>query len=286
MRIELVRRPQHSALFSALSPFIALGLTLIAGAIMFSVLGKNPVEALYYYFIDPLTGIWDPGNRWQLHELAIKAAPLILIAVGLSVCYLSNNWNIGAEGQFIAGAIAGSFIPVLFPGFQSWATLPLMLLLGMAGGAAYAALPAFFKVKFNTNEILTSLMLVYVAQLFNDWLVRGIWRNPEGMSFPGTIRFNEYAILPQIWPDAGRAHWGFVFALVAAVAVWFMLSRMLKGFEVKVLGQSPRAGRFAGFSSAKMVFFVFLLSGALAGLAGICEVAGPIEHLNEKISIG
>src|SRR5690606_938686 len=112
------------------------------------------------------------------------------------------------------------------------------------------------------------------------------WRNPEGMSFPGTIRFNEYAILPQIWPDAGRAHWGFVFALVAAVAVWFMLSKMLKGFEVKVLGQSPRAGRFAGFSSAKMVFFVFLLAGALAGLAGICEVAGPIEHLNEKISVG
>jgi len=286
MRIELVRRPQHSALFSALSPFIALGLTLVAGAIMFSLLGKNPFDALYYYFIDPLTGIWDPGNRWQLHELAIKAAPLILIAVGLSVCFLSNNWNIGAEGQFIAGAVAGSFIPVLFPEFQSWATLPLMLVFGMAGGAAYAAIPAFCKVRFNTNEILTSLMLVYVAQLFNDWLVRGIWRNPEGMSFPGTIRFNEYAILPQIWPDAGRAHWGFVFALVAAVAVWFMLSKMLKGFEVKVLGQSPRAGRFAGFSSAKMVFFAFLLSGALAGLAGISEVAGPIEHLNEKISIG
>ena len=286
MRIELIKRPQHSNLFSALSPFIALGLTLIAGAIMFSLLGKNPLEALYYYFIDPLTGIWDPGNRWQLHELAIKAAPLILIAVGLSVCYLSNNWNIGAEGQFIAGAIAGSFIPVVFPGFQSWIVLPLMLILGMAGGAAYASIPAFFKVRFNTNEILTSLMLVYVAQLFNDWLVRGIWRNPEGMSFPGTVRFHEYAILPQIWPDSGRAHWGFVFALVAAVVVWFMLSKMLKGFEVKVLGQSPRAGRFAGFSSARMVFFVFMLSGALAGLAGISEVAGPIEHLNEKISIG
>jgi simple sugar transport system permease protein len=286
MRIELVKRPQHSALFSALSPFIALGLTLIAGAIMFSLLGKNPAEALYYYFIDPLTGIWDPGNRWQLHELAIKAAPLILIAVGLSVCYLSNNWNIGAEGQFIAGAVAGSIIPVMFPELHSWIVLPLMLLLGMAGGAAYAAIPALCKVKFNTNEILTSLMLVYVAQLFKDWLVRGPWRNPEGMSFPGTIRFNEYAILPQIWPEAGRAHWGFIFALAAAVAVWFMLSKMLKGFEVKVLGQSPRAGRFAGFSTAKMVLFAFLLSGAFAGLAGICEVAGPIENLNEKISIG
>jgi len=269
-----------------LSPLIALGLTLVAGAILFALLGKNPGTALYYYFIDPLTGLWDPGNRWQLHELAIKAAPLILIAVGLSVCYLSNNWNIGAEGQFIAGAVAGSFIPVIFPDFQYWFVLPLMLLMGIAGGAAYAAIPAFLKVRFNTNEILTSLMLVYVAQLFNDWLVRGPWRNPAGMSFPGTVRFHEYAILPQIWPDAGRAHWGFIFALIAAVAVWFMLSRTLKGFEVKVLGQSRRAGRFAGFSTGRMVFFAFLLSGALAGLAGISEVAGPIEALNEKISIG
>ncbi|WP_206075923.1 ABC transporter permease [Mesorhizobium sp. Z1-4] len=286
MRVELIKRPQQSALFSAISPFIALGMTLIAGSIMFSLLGKNPLDALYYYFIDPLTGIWDPFNRWQLHELAIKAAPLILIAVGLSVCFLSNNWNIGAEGQFVAGAMAGSAIPVLFPEFHSWTVLPLMLIMGMAGGAAYASIPAFLKVRFNTNEILTSLMLVYVAQLFNDWLVRGPWRNPEGFSFPGTVRFHEYAILPQIWPDAGRAHWGFIFALIAAVAVWFMLSKTVKGFEVKVLGQSPRAGRFAGFSASRMVFFAFLISGALAGLAGISEVAGPVEHLNEKISIG
>jgi simple sugar transport system permease protein len=286
MRIELVKRPQQSALFSALSPLIALGLTLIAGAIMFWLLGKNPGTALYYYFIDPLTGLWDPGNRWQLHELAIKAAPLILIAVGLSVCYLSNNWNIGAEGQFIVGAVVGSAIPVLLPGFQSWVVLPVMLILGMAGGAAYASIPAFLKVRFNTNEILTSLMLVYVAQLFNDWLVRGPWRNPQGMSFPGTIRFPDYATLPEILPSAGRAHWGFVFALVAAVAIWFLLSRTLKGFEIKVLGQSPRAGRFAGFSSSRMVFFAFIVSGALAGLAGISEVAGPIEQLNEKVSVG
>jgi ABC-type uncharacterized transport system permease subunit len=280
MRIELVKRPQRSALFQVLSPFIALALTLVAGAIMFSLLGKNPVEALYYYFIDPLR------ETWSLHELAVKAAPLILIAVGLSVCYLSNNWNIGAEGQFIAGAIAGSILPVLFPDFQSWIVLPLMLVMGMLGGAAYASIPAFLKVRFNTNEILTSLMLVYVAQLFNDWLVRGPWRNPQGFSFPGTAPFNDYAVLPEIWPEAGRAHWGFVFALLAAIGLWFMLSRTLKGFEVKVLGQSPRAGRFAGFSAGAMVFFAFLVSGALAGLAGISEVSGAVGSLNEKLSVG
>lgn len=280
MRIELVKRPQRSALYGVLSPFIALALTLIAGAVMFSLLGKNPVDALYYYFMDPLREVW------SLHELAVKAAPLILIAVGLSVCFLSNNWNIGAEGQFIMGAVAGSILPVMFPDFQSWIVLPLMLIMGMVGGAAYASVPAFLKTRFNTNEILTSLMLVYVAQLFLDWMVRGPWRNPQGMNFPETRNFHDYAILPEIWSASGRAHWGFIFALVAAVVVWFMLTRTLRGFEVQVLGQSPRAGRFAGFSSSKMVFFAFIVSGALAGLAGISEVSGAIGQLRPTISPG
>jgi general nucleoside transport system permease protein len=286
MRIELVKRPQRSALFSVLSPFIALVLTLLAGAIMFSILGKNPLEALYYYFIAPLSGLWNPDDIWQLHELAIKAAPLILIAVGLSICYLSNNWNIGAEGQFIVGAIAGSTLPVLFPEFESWIVLPLMLIMGILGGALYASIPAFLKTRFNTNEILTSLMLVYVAQLFLDWMVRGPWRDPKGFNFPQTVQFNPSAILPELMPESGRANWGFLFALVAAFVMWFLVARTLKGFEIKVLGQSPRAGRFAGFSSARMVFFGFLVSGGLAGLAGISEVSGAINQLQPTISPG
>lgn len=280
MRLELVKRPQQSRLFAVLSPFIAFALTVIAGAILFAALGKNPATTLYYYFIDPLT------EMWSVHELAVKAAPLILIGVGLSVCFQSGNWNIGAEGQFVAGGIAGSMLPVLFPQMQFWFVLPLMMLMGMAGGALYGAIPAVLKVRFNTNEILTSLMLVYVAQLFLDWLVRGPWRNPEGMNFPGTVRFHEYALLPELFSGSGRANWGFVFALVAAVVVWFIMSKTLRGFEIKVQGQSPRAGRFAGFSRGRMVLFAFLLSGALAGLAGISETAGAVRHLNEKLSIG
>lgn len=280
MRLELVKRPQRSKLFSALSPFIALTLTVVAGAIIFAALGHDPLEALYYYFIDPLT------ETWSLHELAIKAAPLILIAVGLSVCFLSNNWNIGAEGQFIMGAIAGSILPVMFPDFQFWFVLPLMLVMGILGGAAYAAIPGFLKVRFNTNEILTSLMLVYVAQLFLDWLVRGPWRNPAGFNFPETARFHAWARLPEILPDSGRAHYGFLFALIAALVLWFVLSKTLKGFEVRVLGQSPRAGRFAGFSASRMVIVAFLVSGGLAGLAGISEVSGAIGQLRPVISPG
>ncbi|MBP0440954.1 ABC transporter permease [Tianweitania sediminis] len=280
MRVELVKRPQHSKLFSALSPLIALALTLLCGAAIFAALGKNPAEGLYFYFIDPLREVW------SLHELAVKAGPLILIAVGLSVCYLSNNWNIGAEGQFIIGAIAGASLPVLLPDFQSPVVLPLMLIFGMLGGAAYASIPAFLKTRFGTNEILTSLMLVYVAQLFLDWLVRGPWRDPAGNNFPLTRRFHPDAVLPEIMPTSGSAHWGIVFALVAAVVVWFLVSRTIKGFEVRVLGASPRAGRFAGFSGKRMVFFAFLLSGALAGLAGISEVSGAIGYLQPVISPG
>lgn len=280
MRVELVKRPQQSKLFSALSPLIALALTILAGAILFAFLGKNPATALYVYFIEPVTELW------SIHELAIKAAPLILIAVGLSVCYLSNNWNIGAEGQFIIGGITGSILPIVFPEFQNAFVLPLMLIMGMVGGAAYAAVPAFLKTRFNTNEILTSLMLVYVAQLFLDWLVRGPWRNPEGNNFPETRRFHMDAVLPEIFPASGRANLGIVFALIAAIVVWVLVTRTMKGFEIRVLGASPRAGRFAGFSSKHMVFFAFMLSGALAGLAGISEVSGAIGQLRPSISPG
>ncbi len=281
MRLELVKRPQHSKLFSALSPFIAFALTVIAGAILFALLGKSPTAALYAYFIAPLTEVW------SLHELAIKAAPLILIAVGLSVCFLSNNWNIGAEGQFVIGAVTGAMLPILYPALQqSMAAMPLMLVMGALGGAAYAAIPAFLKARFNTNEILTSLMLVYVAQLFLDYLVRGPWRDPAAMNFPQAPRFTGYAVLPEMMPMDGRANAGIIFAVVAAVLVWLLLNRMLKGFEVKVIGMSPRAGRFAGFSTTRMIFFSFLLSGALAGLAGISEVAGAIGRLQPSISPG
>ncbi len=280
MRIELTKRPQHSVLFSALSPFIALALTLVFGAILFALLGKNPLEGLYIYFVQPLTQVW------QLHELAVKAAPLILIAVGLSVCYRSNNWNIGAEGQFAIGAIAGSILPVLVPSYQGIFLLPLMMVMGMIGGALYAAIPALLKVRFNTNEILSSLMLVYIANLFLDWVVRSPWRDPQGHGFPQTLQFSDAATLPAIFPSSGRTSWDFVFAMVAALVVWFMMSRTLKGFEIRVIGQSPRAGRFAGFSSARMVIFSFLVSGALAGLAGIAEVSANINQLQPVISPG
>ena len=279
MRIELERRPAHSQLFSILSPFIALGLTIIAGIVLFSALGLNPATALYSFFIEPLTEIW------SLHELVIKATPLILIAVGLSVCFSSGNWNIGAEGQLVMGAVAGSILPILFPHQVGWWVLLSMLLMGMAGGAAWGAIPAYLKNRYGASEILTSLMLVYVAQLFLDWLVRGHWRNPGGYNFPESRTFGDGQILPEIF-SSGSAHYGAILALIAVFIAWFLMGKTIKGFQVKVIGQAPRAGRFAGFSAKKMTLAAFLISGALAGLAGISEVSGAIQQLRPVISPG
>jgi simple sugar transport system permease protein len=274
----LERRPERSRAMAYASPLLAIALTLVIGGIIFAIRGLDPIEALYVYFVEPVTTVW------SLQELVVKAAPLVLIAAGLAVCFRAGVWNIGAEGQLTMGAIFGSSIPVLFTSWQSPVTLPLMLLLGMIGGMAWGAIPAFLKNRFGANEILTSLMLVYVAQLLLDWLVRGPWRDPHGYNFPKTVAFEDYQVLPSFGDS--RMHLGAVFALIAVAALAIMMARMLKGFEVRVLGNAPRAGRFAGFSRSGMVWFVFLLSGALAGLAGICEVAGPVGQLQPGISPG
>src|SRR5665647_1665459 len=191
MQLVLERRAERSTKIAILSPLIAIALTLITMSILFAILGKNPIAALSVYFVEPLT---DP---FTLMEIAVKATPLVMIAIGLSLCYLANVWNIGAEGQFLVGAVAGSWIAVKTQGTDAghW-VLPAMLVLGAAAGALYALIPAICKVKFGASEILTSLMLVYVADLFLDYLVRGPWRDPAGFNFPTTAEFDPVATVP------------------------------------------------------------------------------------------
>jgi len=278
MRLELTRRPQPSRRMALLSPVIAVGLAVVTTAIVFMLYGVDPVRGLYIYFIAPLT------EGWSREELVVKATPLILIGVGLAVAFLSNNWNIGAEGQFTIGAITGSMLPILSPDFQNFATLPLMLTLGALGGALYATVPALLKTRFGTNEILTSLMLVYVATLFLDWMVRGPWRDPMAFGFPNTISFSAAASIPFI--GSGRLNASAVVALVIVVLLAVIFARTLKGFEIRVLGESPRAGAFAGFSAKRMTIFAFAVSGGLAGLAGIIQIASVIGKLQPAISPG
>ena len=274
MRLVLEKRQEHSAKMALLSPVIALCLTVIVGGIIFALRGLNPFEALYVYFVEPLT---DP---WAREQLIAKAAPLVLIGAGLAVCYAANVWNIGAEGQFIVGALLAGMVPVFFTSWQTPEVMVVMLLLGIIGGMIWAAVPALLKNHFSTNEILTSLMLVYVAQFLFDWLVRGPWRDPQGFNFPKTVNFDGWQLLPR-WGDI---HLGALFALVVALALFVMMARTLKGFELQVLGAAPRAGRFAGFSGPGAVLFCFLLSGALAGLAGASDVMGTSGQLQTPYS--
>jgi len=278
MILVLEKRAQHSTTMVWLSPILAIGLTLICGAIIFAAIGLNPLRALFVYFVEPVTTLW------SLEELVVKAAPLVLVATGLAVCFTAKVWNIGAEGQLTMGAVFGSALPILIPEWQSPPVLVAMLLLGMIGGALYGAIPALLKKRFGANEILTSLMLVYVAQLALDWLVRGPWRDPKGFNFPQSVTFVGWQALPTL-PES-RVHLGVLLALVAVGVLAVLMARTMKGFEVRVAGAAPRAAAFAGFSRSRVTLFCFMLSGALAGLAGICEVAGPSGQLQPVISPG
>src|SRR3984893_3345863 len=280
MQLVLERRAERSAVAALVSPLIAIGLTLVTMAILFAGLGKNPITALGVYFIDPLT------DSYSLVELVVKATPLVMIAVGLSLCYLANVWNIGAEGQFLIGAVCGSWLAVKTQGTDAGAwVLPAMLVLGAVGGALYALIPAIAKVRFGASEILTSLMLVYVADLLLDYLVRGPWRDPNGFNFPTPAEFDPVATVP-VLIEGPRLHLGALIAVAVVAVTSVILARTIMGFEIKVVGAAPRAARFAGFDADKLVILTFMISGGLAGLAGIIEVAGPVGHLQPGFSPG
>jgi ABC-type uncharacterized transport system permease subunit len=280
MQLVLERRPERSAAIAVASPLLAIALTLITMAVLFAIIGKDPITALGVYFIDPLT------DGYSLQEIAVKASPLVMIAVGLALCYTANIWNIGAEGQFVVGAVFGSWLAVATngTGVGHW-VLPAMLVLGALGGALYAMIPAICRVYFGASEILTSLMLVYVADLGMDYLVRGPWRDPHGLNFPTTADFDPVATIPTLI-EGGRLHAGAIVALIMVAVMAVLLGRTIMGFEIRLVGAAPRAARFSGFSADRLVILTFAVSGALAGLAGIIEVAGPIGHLQPGISPG
>ena len=281
--IRLERRIQPSRLMTFASPLIALVLTALIAAVLFAALGKDPVKGLSMFFYEPLNGLR------PFTEVMLKATPLILCALGLSVCFRSNVWNIGAEGQFVLGAIVGGGV-ALWMSNAGWTGprglyAPLVLLGGVVGGMAWAGLTALLRDRFNANEILVSLMLVYVAQQLLNYLVFGPWKDPQGFNFPQTRTFDASTWLPAL-ASGMRLHWGFVLALLAVAVFWVFLFRSWRGYQLQVGGLAPDAARYAGFSSRKALWTTLLLSGAMAGLAGAMEVAGPVRQLTPYLSTG
>ena len=277
--LRLEPRSSQSLSAAWLSPMLALVLTALTGGIIFLAMGKDPATALYIYFVEPLT------SSSGLSEVAVKAGPLVLIGIGLSFGFRAGIWNIGAEGQYIAGAIAGGGLAVFWYESTSAFLLPAMLLTGILGGMAWAAIPALLKTRFNANEILVSLMLVYVAELLLVHLVQGPWRNPMGWGFPGTRVFPDAATMPLLFTGK-RVHLGSVLTLAVPFIAWFLLARTRFGFRIKLFGSAPLAARHAGVQSNRIIWQSLLIGGGLAGLAGVIEAAGTIGQLMPDISPG
>ena len=279
MAIRLERRPQASAFWRFGAPVLAALLTVAVGFILFLALGKNPLTAFHTFFIAPIDDLYGLG------ELGVKAAPLMLIGLGLAIGFRAGVWNIGAEGQLTLGAIAGGGLAVYFSTSDSAWLLPLMLVMGAIGGLLWAAVPALLRSRFNANEILVSLMLNYVALLLLDYLVRGPWRDPEGYNFPESALFPEAGLLPVLL-EGTRLHIGLVIALVAVLLSWLFVQKSYLGYQMRVSGLAEVAAHYAGFKRNRMIWLGMLCGGVAAGLAGVCEVAGPIGQLLPTISPG
>lgn len=282
--IRLVPRTETSAFWQIATPVMAVAATMLAGGLLFAIMGYDPVSAIRTIFWDPLFG---PAAGYSRPQLLVKAAPLILIASGLAVGFRAGIWNIGAEGQYIIGAITGAAVALAaYPAPEMW-IFPAMVVAGALGGWAWGMIPALLRNWFGASEILVSLMLVYVAQRIAAWMAFGPMKNPEGFGMPGSRNLQQYpaASNPELIAGTG-AHWGVVAAAAAVLATWFLMSRHIRGFHIRAAGTAPRAARFAGVKPETLVAFCLGLSGALAGMAGLFEVAGPAGQITDKVGVG
>jgi general nucleoside transport system permease protein len=277
MLFELEKRKEPSRSMVYLTPLIAVVLTMIVGALVFSILGYDGPGAVWEIFIAPLI---DPAS-WQ--DLGLKAAPLVMIAVGLAVGFKANVWNIGAEGQYVMGGLAGTGVALATWHLEGWWILPLMCIAGTLGGMAWAAIPAFLKTRLNVNEILSSLMLTYVSIQLLYWLMNGPWKDPEGFNFPQSRLFNDSQILPYF---SSFGYLNVPLALIAALIVWFVMTKTVFGFQVRVVGEAPHAARYGGFSRNRTIWMSLMIGGGMAGLAGIFEAAGPFGQMVPQFPTG
>jgi ABC-type uncharacterized transport system permease subunit len=277
--LRLEARPEPSRLWSLASPLLALVLTVVIGVLLFTALGKDPVRGLEVFFWEPIR------SAYALGELMVKVTPLLIIALGLAVCFRSNIWNIGAEGQYVIGAVAAGGVALLAdPDTGRWIVIAIVLA-GVIGGMVWAAIVAVLRDRFNANEILVSLMLVYVAEQLLNYMVFGPWKDPAGYNFPQTKTFEAVTQIPRLM-QGSRVSIGLVLALLGVGALWVFLFRTRAGFAQQVGGLAPAAARYAGFSSRKALWLALLTSGGAAGLAGALEVAGPIGQLTPYVPAG
>ena len=272
-------RPKPSPVMVYLSPLMALAATGVLALVLFAAMGLDPVSALVVFVTAPFADLYSIG------EIFIKAAPLILIAVGLAVGFRAGVWNIGAEGQLTVGVIAGGALALTYGSTGSGLLLPAMVVAGAIGGFLWAAIPAFLRTRFNANEILVSLMLNYVAALWLSYLIFGPWRDPAGFNFPQSEPLAPAALFPII-VEGTRLNASVFIALAAVILGWLVMARSFVGFQLDVTGMAGSAARFAGFSTWRMVWIGMLAGGVAAGIAGVGEIAGPLGQIFPTASPG
>lgn len=275
----LVRREGASMAAALIAPLAALGIAVILNLALYMLMGRDPAAVLYAMLLEPFL-------TWAaFSEVLLKAGPLLLIAQGLAIGFRAKVFNIGAEGQFILGAIFASAIPIWFPLATGQWIWPLMLVLGAIGGALWAAITAFWRVRLNANEILVSLMLSLVAAQVLNYLLLGPWKDPAGFNFPQSVMFQYDAMIPTLIAGT-RVNVSLFITLALSLMAWVFMQRSFMGYKLKVGGLAPRAAGYAGFSEGRAIWLSLLIGGFAAGLAGAAEVAGPIGQLQRSISTG
>lgn len=279
MKLALIRRDRASRRAMVAAPVIAFILSILASLVLFAALGKSPGLALHALLLEPFLS-W-----YNLSEVLLKMAPLLLIAQGLAIGFRANVFNIGAEGQLIMGAIGASAYPVFYPDATSGLMLPAMLLTGAGFGMVWAGIAALFRTRFNANEILVTLMLTLIAAQILNYLVLGPWKDPKGFNFPQSVMFPDAALLPILLPGT-RLNIALLFALIAAALAYVLMRHRFSGFQLLVGGLAPRAASYAGFSERRAIWVSLALGGLAAGLAGAAEVAGPLGQLQRSVSSG
>lgn len=289
--IKLEKRLKPSRLANWLVPVISLLLALIFGAVLIASAGANPFTA-YRAMLEGAFGspdLWRDGEFYNLTETLVKAIPLMLTGLSVAIAFRMLFWNIGAEGQLVMGGIAAAgvalFFPTLFPFIPQspWAYLPLIALAAILAGAVWGLIPALLKSYLQVNEIITTLMFNYIAILWYQYLFTTAWKDPLGFGFPGSAQIERFARLGRI---TGRLHWGLVIAVVAAILIWVILDKTRRGYEIRLIGENASAAKYAGVSLAQNIVLVMLLSGGLAGLAGMAEISGISYRLQHGLAVG
>lgn len=279
MMPRLIRRDAASRMAMFVAPVLALALTCIASLVLFAALGKPAGVALHALLLKPFLS-W-----YSFSEVLLKMAPLLLIAQGLAIGFRANVFNIGAEGQFILGAICASALPVFFPDGAFPLMLPTMIVAGALGGAVYALIAAGLRTRFGASEILVTLMMSLIAVQMLNYLLLGPWKDPRGFNFPQTVMFPDNALLPILF-DGTRTNISLIFAVLASVFAYLMMQHHFRGYQLRTAGLAPRAALYAGFSAPRMVWLGLGLGGLAAGIAGASEVAGPLGQLQRSVSSG